>query len=123
MKDTSTLGLVVGFQGRTPNPVDEKTPTNEIPSVEERWEGTYWGFDAYFATEEAAEAFAGLFPKYAKVRISKHSYPINGTYLDGTGVIATVIAEGKITADKVNKGANETGSKRRNAIEKVLRSL
>lgn len=113
----------MGFQGRTPNPVDHATPTNEIPTVTERYSGLEWGFDAYFATEEEAQAFVDLFPKYAKVRLSRFSYPINGDYNQGIGELRTAVAEGKIAPDKVNKGVNETGDKRRNVIEKVLKGL
>jgi len=101
-------------------------PTDEIPQVTETHYtggGADWKFDATFYTREEADAFTALFPKYAKVgtgTLGTHY----GSGDDFTSVLLyTSGAQGKISADKVNGGINETGDKRRNAIEKVLKGL
>lgn len=80
-----------------------------------------WGWDfrtETFETREEAEANVERFPKYARVRVTTLS-----TSNRETGKYLTVYmgqTQGKTSPDAVNKGVNETGDKRLEAIRKVI---
>lgn len=80
-----------------------------------------WRFSSKrFETREEAEAYAARFPKYTKVRVTT-STSYTGSTEDGTWQSHEhfiAYADGKLAADGVNGGVNETGVKRAKAIMK-----
>lgn len=78
-----------------------------------------WEVSIYFATEAERDEFLAKFPKSVKARATSLStYLRDGTYTPF--VIPGVHAYGKVAADGVNGGVNETGNKRYLAAKKVV---